>query len=953
MAKTLYLDKINALAELERAGWKYEPRGAQEVVLRCPVHDDSHPSVSLNVQKNVWKCQACGAKGDIVSLICHIGKAERKTVLLDMSTRYDLSVTRVIKSTTVERYHQQIWDAGPLLQALRDRGITDDLIRSARLGYHNGRITIPIHDERDQVINVRMYLPGAPGHIKMRNTRGFSKLAMYLPRQVEYNSVWICGGELKALLASSILNAEGIGAVAMTGGEGAWDHAFTPRFKDKIVYICMDVDAAGNGAARKVAAQVSYAASSVRIVRIPLDTVKYPTGDINDWVVHEKAELKDFLAAMEAAELYKFEGITDEPDEIAEEVSLGDAGRGDVGKRVIFDCTAVAMDTAPYVIPRTIATSCQRDQPFCYQCRIKPLTPDEHGITAVKISPTARPILDMVQSAEKHQPAAIRRALGIPDCKMVTLKVRDHHKVVDIRLAPQLSITGTNEDHVVQTAYYVGSETLELNVPYRLSGRMFPHPKHQQTTLLLDEVHQTKDGLTAYDPEDKELEALKLFRPKRWSVEGLDAQLDEVYEDIVGNVTRIYQRRDLHLTMDLTWHSVLFFTFDDRVQNGWINALVTGDTSQGKTEASMRLLEHYGLGQRHDCKNATAAGLLGGLQQLGASNRWFISWGVIPSNDRRLVVMEEIKGVAIETLGTLTDMRSSGVAELTRIEKRRAHARTRLLMISNPRSGRPVSTYNYGIESIAELIGNPEDIRRFDLAMVLESSQVESAVINKLSRSRKIPEHKFTAALSKMLVLYAWTRSEDQIRFEPEAMELCLEKADELCETFTEAVPLVDRGTMKFKLARLAIALAARTFSTLPKNLRVLLVRPCHVEYIAAFLDRLYSCTEFGYRDFSLAERGRNVVTTPDRVVEQLKSQRYPADLVAQLLSTDEITSYDLSDWCDTEPELGRQLMSFLVRKNCMVRKQRFYYKTSGFITLLKKLRNIANEATPTTEDEL
>ena len=74
----------------------------------------------------------------------------------------------------------------------------------------------------------------------------------------------------------------------------------------------------------------------------------------------------------------------------------------------------------------------------------------------------------------------------------------------------------------------------------------------------------------------------------------------------------------------------------------------------------MRLMDHYKLGARHECKNATSAGLLGGLQQLGS--RWFVSWGIIPMHDKRLVVLEEIKGTPIEVLAKLTDMRSSGIA---------------------------------------------------------------------------------------------------------------------------------------------------------------------------------------------------------------------------------------------------------------------------------------------------
>jgi len=79
---------INALAELERLNWQCIPSGANEVKCLCPVHEDQIPSVCLNVEKNVWVCQAsqCKVKGDIIALLAYIAKVERKTIIVDLST---------------------------------------------------------------------------------------------------------------------------------------------------------------------------------------------------------------------------------------------------------------------------------------------------------------------------------------------------------------------------------------------------------------------------------------------------------------------------------------------------------------------------------------------------------------------------------------------------------------------------------------------------------------------------------------------------------------------------------------------------------------------------------------------------------------------------------------------------------------------------------------------------
>jgi len=195
---SILYEKINALAELERLNWKYEPSGNNEVKIRCPFpgHKDSNPSASLNTEKNQWKCFAsgCNGKGSIITLICLILNEDRKTVIFDLKTRYDLEIVKRISIEVVEGFHQAIWKSGPLLQELEKRCIDKDLIRKAKLGYDSGRgrITIPIFDKDRQVINLRRYLPGAHTK-KYTHTRGFKTTALYMPEQLKYDTIWISG----------------------------------------------------------------------------------------------------------------------------------------------------------------------------------------------------------------------------------------------------------------------------------------------------------------------------------------------------------------------------------------------------------------------------------------------------------------------------------------------------------------------------------------------------------------------------------------------------------------------------------------------------------------------------------------------------------------------------------------------------------------------------------------
>jgi len=932
---------INALAELERVGCAFEPIGEDEVRIRCPAHDDSTPSATVNTAKNKWKCHAagCSGGGDIVTLLALFMRVERATMLVDLGSRYELENVKSIQPSTVERLHEKVWDAGPLLTGLRDRGVTDEMIRAARLGYAKGRITIPVYDRRRRVINVRRYLPGAPGPEKMRNTKGYGKPRIYQVASLEkHDRVIFCGGELKALVTGWHLRKSGVGAFSVTASEGVWDSKWNALLKGKTVYVCMDVDQHGEMAAVKVARKIVHACAEVRMCRIPLDVAKYPKGDLNDWIGAEGATEADILQMLEDAPVF------DPADMHTETAAAGEATQVTiqevtspqlVGRRIAFNGLVSALHETPFLVPRKVTTYCDRDQPLCHACPVNLLEPSRTDNSVSQDVPaTAMGLLLLVDQPASKQREGLMIALGIPRCKVVQFVPTEHCRVHDVRLAPTLLITSEGTTNQAQPALIVDREA-ELNVSYNFEGVTYPHPMNQQAVLLIDELEQAEDSLGSYTPTQEDLQSLAVLQPKTWTLKALDEKLDVLWTDIEHNVTRIFKRRSPHVLFDLTYHSPLVLNIGGRDVPGWVNVLIMGDSGHGKSEMGIQFSAHYGLGERVETKNATVAGLLGGLSQIG--NRWFVQWGVIPTHDRRLVILEEIKGADPEVIAKLTDMRSSGVAELQKIERRRAHARTRLVMISNPRGSKQLDAYNFGVDAIKELIGGLEDIRRFDAVCLMSGKQVDVAEMTALASQESTTPHVLTRELSRRAILWAWTRRSDQVKFPEATMETIREQTLELCGKFSEAMPLIDRGTTRFKLARLAAALAARTFST-DDDLEVIVVRPCHVEWIARFLAQQYAEPSFGYLDYSKAQVKADVIIEPEHVRRAILGTRYPRDLVAALLYRADITTHDLEDWCEVDQENARRLLSFFVRKRAMYRHKRQYRKTAEFIMLLKSM---------------
>ena len=940
----IILERINALAELDRIGWTYEPSGNNEVRIKCPFpgHTDSNPSASLNTDKNVWKCYAsgCKGKGSIITLLSLIAQVDRQTIIVDLSERYDLKVIKTISIERIEEYHQEIWKSGPFLQELERRAIGPDLIREAKLGYNKGKITIPIFNSNNQVINLRRYLPGASTG-KFSHTRGYQTLAIYQPRQLKYDSILICGGELKALAIRPLANELKIGAIAITGGEGSWNSDFTKQIVGKTIYVIMDIDSHGRKAANTICSQIKGSVQDVKIIALPLSIKDFPSGDINDWLYHRKPTSEDLKILLDNSLSFEFpsefDGIESGNGEVVDTTLNLATNPDNIGHSVRMNGVISGIDLIPFMLPKDVRVYCSQDQGNCSKCPMSSYTFTEEEGVKITIPDDSYGILETFGSTKDKQREPIKNALGIPYCKAVNFKVLKYYSVYESRLTPHLSLRNVaTEDYRVQPGLIVTTDNLEMNMPYSLTGRVFPDPKTQQATLIINKLTPTNDSLNSFIITSDELETLKIFQPEEWEVEAIDEQLTKLYDDIEANVTKIYKRRDLHLALDLTYCSALYFEFDGRQENGWLNLLVIGDSAQGKTETSLRLMEHYGLGVKHDCKNASVAGLLGGVEQMG--QRRFIQWGIIPSNDRKIVYLEELKGASKDVISQLTDMRSSGVAEITKIERRKAHARTRLVMISNPRSDRAIASYTFGIEAIRELVGAPEDVRRYDLAVILSNNDIPSSELNILSSYRTSVEHIFTSELNKLNILWAWTRKKEQIYFESDAISQCFKSAIQLCNIFSDDIPLVDRATIKFKIARLSVALAARTFSTIG-SFDTIIVRKCHVLYIEEFIKDVYASDSFGYDRFTESIKFQNSIVDPDEITSHILQTCYPQSLIDHLLNSNEISSIDIGNWCDLDLDGGRSLISFLVRKHALKREGRIYYKTIGFIELLKRMR--------------
>jgi hypothetical protein len=324
------------------------------------------------------------------------------------------------------------------------------------------------------------------------------------------------------------------------------------------------------------------------------------------------------------------------------------------------------------------------------------------------------------------------------------------------------------------------------------------------------------------------------------------------------------------------------------------------------------------------------AGLIGGVEQQ-IEKTWGITWGKLPQNNRRLVILDEASGLKTEDIGKLSSIRSSGVATIEKIRNQSTEAKTRLLWLSNPRESMTVNQFSSGIDIIETLCPAPEDVARFDVAIIVSKDDVDPKMIRRTAKNVK---HVYTSKLCHDLVLWCWTRSPQEVIISEETKEACFDEAEKLSSKYSSDFPLVIGAEQRLKMARLAVALAGRLYST--DDGKRLLVLPCHVRYISDFLDRLYSNKHFGYDNWSVTRTlGSTIINISiiEKFMEKIKRLG-----CLKMLELKKVCLRDLEETMGITSDEARTHIAMLYTNNAIRKGTGIYYtKSPQFNDMLRE----------------
>lgn len=914
-----------------------------QYVSLCPMHTDTQPSFGFNTKTGLWNCYAgCGSGNIFTFLQQHLNidtKQERIQWLCKyLGIKYDGSILQgIIDDAIWQEYHEKLINNHGLLLALNDkRGITIDTVKKFKLGQYNAKITIPIFDEKGKCVNIRYYAFGKTDIThKMLNHKddtdfSYGQMRLYpIANILQYQKLIMFEGEMDTILANQL----GIPGITVTSGAGSFRDEWAPKFfKGKTIYICYDIDQAGKAGAIRVAKKIHRFAEKVYIVDLKQAITQPANADFTDYIINSNYTVADFRVLIKDSKEYI--EVENQSKRIRnkeyKKVALSQSSHA-ANALVNIEVKALVSgkDYPPFEIPDKIRIECdgamgEKICPFC------PMFECEKNTKEIYLSDEIEKgsLLNLIDVSDIALFANIRKQIGIPaNCNHWKSDIKTYVNIEELRLIPEIDFSNDENYEYVQHIVYYAGHGIRANIVYTFKGLALPNPKTQQATALFYEAEPAIDSIDMFKVDENALKKLEKFKI---DINCIEDYLAKRYNDI-EIASGIFERQDIATAYDIVLHSPLNFKFQGKQERGWMEMLLIGDSGCGKTELAKAMINLYKVGEFVTGESSTVAGLIGGLSQ--TAKKWHINWGKIPLNNRRAIFIDEISGMSIEDIALFSGVRSSGIAELTKIRTEKTFAQTRKIWIGNPRkmgqSSRAMMEYAYGVVAVKELIGNLEDIRRFDFVMSAHSGEVHPDVYNQKKKEKK--ESIFTSDDYHTLILWIWSRKVDEIKFTTKATNLILKLASEMGQKYFHGIPIVESADQRLKLARGAAAIAGLTYST--TDGQNLIVELEHVQFFTDWIEKIYNKESMRYGEWSRKESAKKKLknqSAVDRVITNELVETFQDN------NLEFVNLSSLMDFTGLERSEAKVILSTLLKNNALQRIGTSYYrKTEAFINYL------------------
>lgn len=633
--------------------------------------------------------------------------------------------------------------------------------------------------------------------------------------------------------------------------------------------------------------------------------------------------------------------------EVEEALSLPLAKTSDAsltGKLITTRVMVAGKKQTPYVVPKKVEYSCW-GQEKCkkYGC---PLLNIPTATAYKELSAKNRELIQMTETGDDNIKGILRDISGIPACGKYDTTTVETINVDELLVIPMAEEDDVKEDdngsYVLRKIYAIGGMKVETNKYYEISGYMYPHPKNQESTILVTDAIPLQDVVESFSLTEEVREDLDSLRPESMTVDAIVAKLGTILNDLTYNVTHIVERDEVLLGLLLVYHSILRFRvpWDIDPIRGWAELKIIGDTGTGKSALIEKIMKFIGLGNRVNAESTSRTGLTYKMEQ-GNRGSWYIVWGAWPLADKELIWVDEDTGIQKDEYGEMTLARSDGKLEVKRAVTAETPCRVRAVLSGNAPKGKRLSDYAQGVESLKDVFNN-EDIRRFDFSIFMRASDVDPEKYNK-----QLPSFPCTVTSStlKNNVLFAWSRTPEQVVFLPGAIDAILDVSTKLSKVYGNAtdVPLVSPSDERNKVARLAVALASLTHSVDESGERIT-VYPAHVNFIYDYLVQLFNAPGCGLNYYARLAVSEEIVgdkfdkiTKELRKLDTLKGAGKYNEFIDLFARQKYLRLGDVEAMLSIEKEEAKAIINQCVRLRMLTMTSGGYRKTPRFNSYISK----------------
>ena len=827
---------MESFFELAFPDVNFSLEGDTKICCPFPHKDNGHeyyetnPSMSVNVDKGIYHCFSCGAKGNEIKFI-----SEYMDVSMYQAERIKDTLYYANEDENDWKRAQENLRKNPQIveMAKESYKFSTKAIKELKLGIEGAGkgISFPVFFF-GKLVDAISYNPAKTPKYKKRMNAPNGLIMPYdrWKENTKKRTLIVAGQKDLGIAITYNFNA-----IAITGGEGTVPKWYLKDFKNRSVSIVYDNDEAGRQGAQKVAVAIAPYVNKLNIIDLS-DTCEQKGEDLWDYFVKYGKSRKDLVKLIRETPEFSKEDYEKALNEQLPTVKLEKAVSSKYHNRLLrSNIQVIGAESNSYMMDTAITITDKDTKEKVYWNYSHERAEQMFYLIGGKLT-------------DKDIYKNILAMNHIDKDRNVKIDITERTPVFRASVSDHVESTST-EDKVTEFNVYSLGHQLESGKRYRITYKLVPHPTQGKTLyLVVFDVESSQDSVTNFKIDEQTKQNLQKFQVQNTLTETIESHIEKVK----GIVNADYDEMLLKL-IDFWYHTPLTFNIGKfKNLRAYLDMLIIAESRVGKSSTVQALQNTYDLGTRIPLNgsNATIAGIIGGSHK--TKNGFQVRAGAIPRAHKGAVIFEELMKAKQDILTELTEVRSSHQVMLTRVSGTiNLPAYVRQLTLTNAKMDggepKPITSYPNGIEVVTDLVGTPEDIARYDVVAVLSRKGA-----NQIDPFFDPPEP-FKKEEYQDRIRWIWSREPKQINISKDVYVHTIQTANEINKDFDSYIKLFSTEAW-LKIIRLAIAVAGYVVST-NDTYEEIVVQKEHVDYAAKLLVKLYDNDTFRFREYVQQER--------------------------------------------------------------------------------------------------